>query len=282
MSLSERKNNRLISQFGGQLTTVSFAVVGLILCLPPINDAYAFGKRKGLHLPKLKAKKNAPYHPLPEPPESTDWRHRSPSGHEYTEVLPKETDKIPIDKTLPAPKTKPVPVDAGNPAVTSSVPTTTPVIDSEAEPEATSPIPGFYAVGPASFKLSYQRVNDRSMETTRDILSGKRSFGLDQNRYIESPMDRDTFSAGMGYSKGNSTFMTSVDYTRMRDTDTADGSPDELRSITFGYSHQMSETTSLYGAITHTEYGTANDGKNAVQPEDGNINQFNIGIQHRF
>ena len=171
----------------------------------------------------------------------------------------------------------------GNHAVMAPpTPTATPVVDNEALPNATSPIPGYYAMGPASFRLTYQRVNDRSMETTRDILSGKRSFGLDQNRYIESPIDRDTFSAGLGYSKGNSTFMASVDYTRMRGTDTADGSPDALRSITFGYAHQVSETTSLYGAITHTEYGTDGDGKGGTQPEEGNINQVNVGIRHQF
>lgn len=146
--------------------------------------------------------------------------------------------------------------------------------------------PGFYAFGPASFELNYEKQNDRALEATRDFLSGKRQFGINQNRFIESPLDRDAWHVGMNYAIGKGSFNAAVDYTRMRNSreSTAVGNtPEDLRSITFGYTHNVSENTSFYGSITHTEYDTGNDSNTSSTPtEDGNINQVNVGIKHRF
>ncbi len=143
-----------------------------------------------------------------------------------------------------------------------------------------------YAFGPTSFELNYERLNDRSFETTQDILSGKRQFGINQNRFIESPLDRDTWHVGMGYTVGKGRFNAAVDYTRIRNDkeDGAGNNPNDLRSVTFGYTHNVSENTSFYGSVTHTEYDMGNSTENAgsTSPEDGNINQVNVGIKHRF
>ena len=146
--------------------------------------------------------------------------------------------------------------------------------------------PGAYAFGPASFELNYERQNDRALEATRDFLSGKRQFGINQNRFIESPLDRDAWHVGMNYAIGKGSLNAAVDYTRMRnsrESAAADNTSEDLRSITFGYTHNVSENTSFYGSITHTEYDTGNDSNTSSTPaEDSNINQVNVGIKHRF
>ncbi len=143
-----------------------------------------------------------------------------------------------------------------------------------------------YALGPASFELNYARENDRSLEATRDILNGKRAFGTGQNRFIESPLDRDTWHVGMNYEVGKGSFNAAVDYTRMRSESGSDGSgddPADLRSITFGYTHNVSENTSFYGSVTHTEYDIGDStNKTGTAPGEDNINQVNVGIKHRF
>ena len=144
-----------------------------------------------------------------------------------------------------------------------------------------------YVFGPASFELNYERQNDRSLETTRDLLTGKRQFGINQNRFIESPMDRDAWHVGMNYVVGKGSFNAAIDYTRMRNDGESAGAsnnPSDLRSVTFGYTHNVSENTSFYGSVTHTEYDMDNSNGNTDSPsvEEGNINQVNVGIKHRF
>ena len=143
-----------------------------------------------------------------------------------------------------------------------------------------------YVFGPTSFELNYARENDRSLEATRDILAGKRAFGIGQNRFIESPLDRDTWHVGMNYAVGKGSFNAAVDYTRMRSDSGSDGSgndPADLRSISFGYTHNVSENTSFYGSVTHTEYDVGDSpDKTGTAPGEDNINQVNVGIKHRF
>lgn len=226
------------------------------------------------------------------------WTEREPATHEFASASSStngQSQTVAQEKTLPS-------IDAkGNlialtekPAVFNQTPNqhqgTQPHKRNIATDTSSGPLydssPGAYAFGPASFELNYERQNDRALEATRDFLSGKRQFGINQNRFIESPLDRDAWHVGMNYAIGKGSLNAAVDYTRMRNSRESSASgntPDDLRSITFGYTHNVSENTSFYSSITHTEYDTGNDSNTGSAPvEDGNINQVNVGIKHRF
>ncbi len=143
-----------------------------------------------------------------------------------------------------------------------------------------------YAIGNTRVEMSYGKENDRAGER-RDFLTeanGNRQPSTNP-RMIESNTDRDVWHLGFGYDKGKHHFNTSVDYLQMRDekdgSSTSNEDPAEMKTITFGYSHDVSENTSLYGAFSHTEYDQdklPNSSKNG----DDSINQFSVGIKHRF
>ncbi len=253
------------------------------------QTATASAKKKSQHaLPKKHRKKTTVIHQA--------WTKRDPSVQEFTAPSSKQQAAFP-DKGIPD-------VDRhGNliaSAGASSVfmkPTDkqlSPAANDQADrAEKLSPASsyrdsgGVYALGPASFELNYERQNDRSLATTRDLLAGKRAFGIDQNRFIESPLDRDSWHVGMNYAVGQGHFNAAVDYTRMKNDRNAAGSgndPADMRSVTFGYTHNVSENTAFYGSVTHTEYDMSGISNNTgtASVEDGNINQVNVGIQHRF
>jgi len=143
-----------------------------------------------------------------------------------------------------------------------------------------------YAIGNSRIEMSYGKENDRSGEQ-RDFRwteNSKTKSSLTP-RLIESNADRDVWHLGFGYDKGKHHFNTSVDYLQMRDE--KDGAsannedPAEMKTITFGYSHDVSENTSLYGAFSHTEYDQDKLPSSSKNTDDS-VNQFSVGIKHRF
>lgn len=269
------------------------------LCVYAFQAASAAGSSKAIPAPKRKPQRLSAKKKQHKPMTGHKaWTEREPATHEFASVS--SSDKryslaVTQEKALPG-------IDAkGNlialaekPAVFNQMPSRHQgtqshkrdiTADTSSEPLYDSSSES-YAFGPASFELNYERQNDRALEATRDFLSGKRQFGINQNRFIESPLDRDAWHVGMNYAIGKGSLNAAVDYTRMRnsrESTTVGNIPEDLRSITFGYTHNVSENTSFYGSITHTEYDTGNDSNTGATPtEDGNINQLNVGIKHRF
>ncbi len=279
-----------------QLQIPLSVVVMVCLCIPMPEPVFAKGdkrfpsvQRKKQHFPVAKQK--------PKPDATHTWTKRSPSHQEFT-----------VTTTESAKKNSPVTTDGINPLKADNytlVPTPQfSVFHHGTSPDNPNAIPAVradltgnhapesmydgqvksYTFGSTNFELNYKRQNDRALETTQDILSGKRQFGIDQNRFIESPLDRDTWHLGMDYAVGKGRFNTAIDYIRVQDDKKTGRTGNDLQSITFGYTHNVSENTSFYGSVTHTEYDTDNNTENTgiASPEDGNINQINVGIKHRF
>ncbi len=143
-----------------------------------------------------------------------------------------------------------------------------------------------YAIGNSRIEMSYGKENDRSGEQ-RDMIgkdNGKNKSSLNP-RLIESNSDRDVWHLGFGYDKGKHHFNTSVDYLQMQNekdgASTNNDDPADMKTITFGYSHDVSENTSLYGAFSHTEYDQDKLPSSSKNTDDS-INQFSVGIKHRF
>ena len=279
---------------------LSAAVMGC-LCLPIFQSVFAKGhkqtvsvsaKRKPHHSP---AKKN-----LRKPvPVHEEWTKRAPVSDEFDSAATNQSDKH--DQSALQSKT-PTEVrihgdtmtSVGTPSVFRQTAEHNPVIQKQMTGTEDETLQLLYdgsispfAFGPASFELNYERQNDRALETTRDLLSGKRQFGINQNRFIESPLERDAWHVGMNYAVGKGSLNAAVDYTRMRNDRESTGSNNDatdLRSITFGYTHNVSENTSFYGSVTHTEYdmGNGTDDLGSSSGDDNKINQVNIGIKHRF
>lgn len=293
MALLHHRHSRLL---------LSMAVMGC-LCLPASNHTFAKGHKQAVsrpaqrkaHRPPAKKNQRTPI------PVHKGWTEHEPASHEFT-----------VPDTEPSNKHSFIGISAdekkslqGNGYGQASVPTVMPSVfrsasmDYPSHPVRTdiagNPAPGpsydgamkSYAFGPASFELNYERQNDRALETTRNLLTGKRPFGINQNRFIESPMDRDAWHVGMNYAVGKGSFNAAVDYTRMRNDSesvSSETNPSDLQSITFGYTHNVSENTSFYGSVTHTEYNmdSSNGNTDSTPVEDSRINQVNVGIKHRF
>ncbi len=260
--------------------TVLLFVIGLI-CFCPISQGNAADK----HHFTTKTNKQTSVN-------QNEWTQRTPPPHEFN-ITPSKTQKtvrakkknnqntLPLSHTISETKT----VSTHSIADHRLIKPLSPALNFHTQQPNNSPSKS-YSLGTASLAFNYERQNDRSQEKTRDFLSGKKTFGFDQNRYIESPLDRDVFHVGMDYAIGKGNINAAIDYTRMKNDKKGNNNINDdadMKSLTFGYTHNMSENTSVYGSITHTEYDLdKNMGNTNNTDEENRINQINIGIKHRF
>lgn len=142
-----------------------------------------------------------------------------------------------------------------------------------------------YSIGPARFTVNYEKTNNRDYKQAASLLAGDTVCDINCNDIVETNTDRDNFRLGMEYSAGNGRINASLDIVRVKITGKNNGDnhdATDLKTLSVGYSYDMSDKTSLYGTIARTEYDKqAITGNNNSTGEDS-VTGLRVGITHRF
>lgn len=145
-----------------------------------------------------------------------------------------------------------------------------------------------YPASPVRFSANYEKANDRNHEKTMQLLTGNIPCDMTCNDIVESHTDRDNIHLGLEYATDNGRINAAVSVIRMKDlkkgAETGNSDSADLKTITIGYTYDVSDKTSFYGIIARTEYE-----KEAVtaytrgsRSDEDSVTGFRFGVTHRF
>lgn len=230
---------------------------------------------------------NAPYKRTASKTAAADWQKRKPFVQSGTPASGKKTSRKTAPWRLPDTLRTANGIDKNTLelAAAASKPAYTPAekqVSDLADPTETNE---GYTIGPARFTVNYEKTNDRDHGQTTSLLTGDTVCDINCSDIVESHNDRDNFHFGMEYTSGNGRINASLDIVRMKnarknDSDNPDAT--DLKTLSIGYTYDMSDNTSLYGAIARTEYDRQAIAGNSNASGEDSITGLRVGITHRF
>lgn len=171
------------------------------------------------------------------------------------------------------------------------VPRKTPVFMTDTKESGNVMTDNGYAMGPARFSLSYEKSQDPTDRVSK-FLSGKATPDIATN-IVETRQNQPNLQLGMEYATGNGRVNASVNYVKLKDTKGAasgtavtnnNNDSTDLKTIAIGYTYDVSNRTSFYGMVAHTDYereAMAGYMRGNGSDEDS-VTGVQFGMTHKF
>lgn len=150
-----------------------------------------------------------------------------------------------------------------------------------------------YSVGPARFSMNYEKSRDTGTKLS-SFISGKTTPDpVINNDLVETRQNQHNVKLGMEYATGNGRVNASVNYVRLKDmkgatsgaaTNSNNNDSADLKTFAIGYTYDVSNRTSFYGMLAHTDYekeAMASYMRGNGSDEDG-VTGVQFGMTHKF
>lgn len=147
------------------------------------------------------------------------------------------------------------------------------------------------ATGITRFSMNYEKSQDTTGKIAR-FISGKTTPDIATNNdIVETRQNQSNIQLGMEYATGNGRVNASVNYVRLKDMKGAssvagatNNDSADLKTIAVGYTYDVSDRTSFYGMVAHTDYekeAMAGYLRGNGSDEDG-VTGVQFGVTHKF